>query len=130
MTTPKWTMPTEDCIPNCTRILVDENGNRWLREEDIKPFLMKPALFTMPTEEEFVAWTKQEHLSLAELTAIKMYQRWLRDRMKPVTIAPLGEDEMDKVCLQWLQRGEVLLDIAKSFEAGYRACEARILKGS
>lgn len=37
--------------------------------------------WTIPTDEEFVTWTKQEHLPNGEIAAIKMYMEWLRDRI-------------------------------------------------
>lgn len=83
--------------------------------------------WTMPTEDEFVTWTKQEHLSLAELTAIKMYQRWLRDHMKPVTIAPLSVDELNAEAAAYVNKYPD--STFASYFDGYRAAEARILKG-
>lgn len=111
--------------------------------------------WTMPTEKDLEQLHKDTHDHLKTLKDIPtdwwnagFYHgaiwgvNWLRDRMKPVTIAPISDDELtNEACKKYYAAvrengesdisGQVRLVTARlAYEAGWRAAEARMMKGT
>lgn len=103
--------------------------------------------WTMPTEKDLEQLHKDTHDHLKTLKDIPtdwwnagFYHgaiwgvNWLRDRMKPVTIAPLSDEELQKDAVVYMNAMSAMLipgryTITKAWMDGYRAAEVRILKG-
>lgn len=161
MTTPKWTMPTEEDFANwvkdpmwphptmlgpeikaiyawfsarmkpvtpSSKVLEESLSEVIQKSSEIKEQFLKTFLACHVDASTTVETLKAifDNWALAEQrdgTVIKWFMV-PRSEMKPVTIAPLDEEELKKLSFETVTYVD-----RKVWELGWRAAEARILKG-